>query len=331
MRTTAQLRQVWAPPCTAPTVVRDLVPGIRISIDPRSVEAFSALGCVLQAHGYQVRRDDTGAYDCRAITGGSGHSLHAYGIATDINWNSNPYRADNRLVTDMSPAMIEGVRRIRTRGHHPVFRWGGDYRTVKDAMHFEVVASPDELATGIDWHTVRQPERDPSSPATWPTLHPGDRGPTVAELQRRLEAGLADDGVYGPNTAAAVRDYQARHGLTVDGIVGLQMWTALLTDQPKVEPGDPSPVKWQHRPELPDAEPAVKGYRPGLYLPDSAIPVSPRHRPASEVANGMDLGAFLDAIGKRLGPVMARLWTVLVDRALDRLEEEATEAIRERI
>lgn len=32
--------------------------------------------------------------------------------------------------------------------------------------------------------------------------------------------GLAQDGVYGPVTAAAVRSFQASHGLSVDGIVG---------------------------------------------------------------------------------------------------------------
>lgn len=42
----------------------------------------------------------------------------------------------------------------------------------------------------------------------------------VAPVQRVL--GVAVDGLYGPVTRAAVRGYQARHGLTVDGIVGPQ-------------------------------------------------------------------------------------------------------------
>jgi Putative peptidoglycan binding domain len=50
------------------------------------------------------------------------------------------------------------------------------------------------------------------------------RGPSVARLQRRL--GLADDGVFGPRTARAVKRFQARHGLARDGIVGPDTWAA---------------------------------------------------------------------------------------------------------
>jgi hypothetical protein len=66
-------------------------------------------------------------------------------------------------------------------------------------------------------------------------LFPGSTGPQVAELQRRLKfayaayAGeLAIDGVFGPQTEAAVREFQRRTGtLAVDGIVGPQTAAAL--------------------------------------------------------------------------------------------------------
>jgi N-acetyl-anhydromuramyl-L-alanine amidase AmpD len=59
-------------------------------------------------------------------------------------------------------------------------------------------------------------------------MYRGSTGPQVAELQRRLKyayaayAGdLVVDGVFGPQTEAAVREFQRRTpGLTVDGIVG---------------------------------------------------------------------------------------------------------------
>jgi cell wall-associated NlpC family hydrolase len=47
----------------------------------------------------------------------------------------------------------------------------------------------------------------------------------VVPVQRALN--VAPDGLYGPQTRLAVRHFQARHGLTVDGVVGPQTLRAL--------------------------------------------------------------------------------------------------------
>jgi peptidoglycan hydrolase-like protein with peptidoglycan-binding domain len=52
-----------------------------------------------------------------------------------------------------------------------------------------------------------------------------EAGSTVKALQRALD--IPADGVYGPQTKRAVRRYQRRHGLTVDGIAGRQTLTSL--------------------------------------------------------------------------------------------------------
>ena len=36
------------------------------------------------------------------------------------------------------------------------------------------------------------------------------------------------DGSFGANTETAVRSFQSAHGLTVDGVVGAQTWSALV-------------------------------------------------------------------------------------------------------
>ena len=57
------------------------------------------------------------------------------------------------------------------------------------------------------------------------TLRRGSRGPEVQALQQKL--GITADGIYGPNTEAAVRAFQQRAGIQVDGIAGGQTEAAL--------------------------------------------------------------------------------------------------------
>lgn len=64
-----------------------------------------------------------------------------------------------------------------------------------------------------------------------PTLSEGCRGEWVRRLQERLiavHAWIAKDGAFGPETEAAVIEFQQDEGLTVDGVVGPRTWTALL-------------------------------------------------------------------------------------------------------
>jgi peptidoglycan hydrolase-like protein with peptidoglycan-binding domain len=64
------------------------------------------------------------------------------------------------------------------------------------------------------------------------TYRIGSSGDGVKELQKALIsknylAAGGDDGIYGKNTAAAVRQYQKDNGLSVDGIAGTKTLTAL--------------------------------------------------------------------------------------------------------
>jgi putative chitinase len=72
----------------------------------------------------------------------------------------------------------------------------------------------------------------PQSPtASHPVLKMGDKGNDVFDLQNELvDAGyrVLADGDFGQHTDEAVRDFQERHGLTVDGVVGGRTWALLL-------------------------------------------------------------------------------------------------------
>lgn len=63
------------------------------------------------------------------------------------------------------------------------------------------------------------------------TFHPGDKGHQITEIQQALTAHGYDtdaDGDYGDSTQAAVRQFQADHGLDCDGIIGAATYEALM-------------------------------------------------------------------------------------------------------
>ena len=65
----------------------------------------------------------------------------------------------------------------------------------------------------------------------FPLVRKGDQNHPVKTLQYLLRARghtVTVDGIFGPNTDAAVRAFQRQKGLAVDGIVGPNTWAALI-------------------------------------------------------------------------------------------------------
>lgn len=76
---------------------------------------------------------------------------------------------------------------------------------------------------------------------------------TVKKLQTLLNqngAALETDGIFGPKTDKAVRDYQKAHSLQVDGIVGPQTWGALLKPQTQTDAPLPATPAQQAKQEM---------------------------------------------------------------------------------
>ena len=72
---------------------------------------------------------------------------------------------------------------------------------------------------------------------TGATLRLKSRGSDVRTLQQRLVTwGLMEqddvDGVFGHGTLAVVKEFQRRHGLTIDGVVGPATWRLLFSSPP---------------------------------------------------------------------------------------------------
>src|SRR4051794_7892159 len=86
--------------------------------------------------------------------------------------------------------------------------------------------TPDGVVGPLTWQAL------PADPNT-PRLVRGSTGLAVSALQKALKSfddpnTATDpgsiDGNFGPRTESAVRAYQTRQGITVDGVVGDQTW-----------------------------------------------------------------------------------------------------------
>ena len=80
---------------------------------------------------------------------------------------------------------------------------------------------------------------DPIAP--WPLVKRGDNIFPVRSLQQLLRARnhpVAVDGIFGPNTEAAVKAFQQSNGLAADGIVGPQTWPKLVVQVQMGSTGD---------------------------------------------------------------------------------------------
>lgn len=134
---------------------------VTLRVHPACRQAFRALAAVMLHYGYEFQEPAGGTLACRLITGGSLSTLHAHGVALDINPSRNRYRVTfgGGLIqwgrqTDMPPQMVSAIEGIRTGSGQPIFEWGGRWFNVKDPMHFEVNVLRLALTTGVNLATV---------------------------------------------------------------------------------------------------------------------------------------------------------------------------------
>jgi len=171
---TAALRTAWRPYLNAEDrMERMRILGWETPVNPETKDAWRALDRALTAAGYRAHR--AWVFVPRAIKGTSSPSLHAYGLAIDIDHreqkcNVNRPTPDGRLVrfataaskeercrqvqagtadTVFTPRQVAAVESIRTAHGHQVFWWGGRWNDRKDTMHFQINVTPEELRHGL--------------------------------------------------------------------------------------------------------------------------------------------------------------------------------------
>jgi peptidoglycan hydrolase-like protein with peptidoglycan-binding domain len=169
----------------------------------------------------------------RRIRGSSSWSFHAAGIAVDLNASTHPPGRPNTF----GPMQVEAIRGLLTAYNYhgvPLFRWGGQFRTRADDLHFELIvpravalAAVHALQAAPDGHGVYRRSR-PGSRELRDQV-PRMRGDDVTFLQSWLgerRCGPAD-GVFGPVTQAGVRWFQELRGVPVTGVCDRVTWRKL--------------------------------------------------------------------------------------------------------
>ncbi len=88
----------------------------------------------------------TSVFECRQATGGTSWSQHSYGLAIDINPFHNPYLRGEVVLPELASAYVDRENRrpgMIVAGDLVVeafaeigWPWGGDWRSLKDWMHF---------------------------------------------------------------------------------------------------------------------------------------------------------------------------------------------------
>lgn len=145
----------WGDPSTrtyrSKHIVTIDVGGVRLHVRREAAALFAAFIHRIASRGYNLsaRKDDWG-YIFRPVRGyeaawAATHdfkylSNHSWGLAVDLNAQTNPMTSDGRVHTDMPSWVID-------EAHEVGLSWGGDYTGLrKDPMHFEVLRTPSDVA-----------------------------------------------------------------------------------------------------------------------------------------------------------------------------------------
>lgn len=231
----------------------------------------------------EVEPMDTSQCGVFTASNSMGNSNHNSGTALDYNWKKHPFHAwgtwgANRAKVDK---IIDDFR--------GTIEFGGNWTSPRDEMHFELHYGEDhagslQLANEIYvdglWGIFKPgaaPIPGPSLPTGDDYLQLGDSGEKVLVLQQELNrvfpkyktTPVAENSQFDPGTESAVKEFQERSVIDVDGIVGpitrealkkngvnldrkptpapVKLWPATATDRELLEycaaqlgPGDPA-------------------------------------------------------------------------------------------
>lgn len=221
----------WGPHCTGSRTTITLSNGVRSTCRTEIAELSTLIMNEVIRRGYDIRQKDTGCFNCRYISGTTVWSNHAWALAWDINWSTNPYTIAR--VTDKPDWLFALFNRYG-------FANGADYTGRRDWMHHEFMGSPDQAVVATDIA-----RRELAGAIPLPPPPPGPPPPPVVdkwheipiggisdlwakgEQVRRDQADLSDtgfpcaaDGFWGEGSMAVAKQFQRAAGIAQDGVFG---------------------------------------------------------------------------------------------------------------
>lgn len=212
------------------------VPGTRVRVSLRKETAPLLLAFMRDwdTHVEPLDPKSCWGHAYREVRGGTTTSFHACGNAADHNASRHPLGTQPR--SNFTGSQVEAIHKLLAKyvfAGRRIFRWGGDYDGRKDGMHAEMVLDRLTALRAVAALQAKPPAM-PGPVAGWSPHFPYQKGQPQNHgallIQRMLVARgyrVATDGEFGAKTEAAVRDFQAKHHLGVDGVVGAGTWSAL--------------------------------------------------------------------------------------------------------
>ena len=192
----------------------------------RQINLFKNLGEWVEDDAYTPSEGDIIYYDWQDTGDGdaTGWADHV-GIVESCDGRTITVIEGNKSESVSRRILMVNAKYIRGFG---VPKYNADAKYSGDSQKVEVppIANPDNNTAQ---YTTRE---EVKVTVELIQLSKGSKGQQVKTLQVLLNgkgAYLSVDGDFGKLTDQAVRTYQRTHGLEVDGIVGKNTWTSLLT------------------------------------------------------------------------------------------------------
>lgn len=235
----------WGAPCTQARTAITLSNGVRFTVATRIALLTTLVMNECIRRGYVIRQNDTGAYNCRYIAGTTVWSNHAWAIAIDINWTTNPYTTAR--VTDKPQWLFDLFNRFG-------FANGADYSGRKDWMHHEFMGSPTQADAAT---SLALKELGGDKPPVVVTPPPASSSQITQDQFDLNDTGFPCllTGIWDAQSQNACRRFQTAAKITVDGICGPVTRTNLHkvpswhSSGPNVadDPGGYSASQWQQK------------------------------------------------------------------------------------